>query len=390
MVTVFLKSGKEKFVRSGHPWIFSGAISRIEGNPNPGDPCAIIAASGEMLGHGYCNTNSSIVVRVLTLGEQAFTDAMLADRLKRAVALRAPILDATTNVCRLVNSEGDFLPGLIVDRYGEGLCVQILTAGMERLREIIINHLTSLCSPAFIFERSEGESRQREGLAARNGLLAGVLPNPHVVCEHGIKYGVDVGAGQKTGLFLDQRENRMLVRQFAGGASTLDCFAYAGGFSLNALAAGSRSVRTIDASKKAIELARENRRLNGFAAPPEDLVAADVFEFLRAAAPVYSLVILDPPKFAKREQDVDQASRGYKDINLLALRAVAPQGGILLTFSCSQAIDAKLFRQIVFGAAADSGRSCQVLQVLSQPMDHPVNLAHKEGEYLKGLILRVL
>ncbi|MBD3392627.1 MAG: hypothetical protein GF418_11095 [Chitinivibrionales bacterium] len=388
---VRLKRGKEKPILRGHPWVFSGAIASLDREVEPGTGCAVCDAGGTILGHGYYNPHASIAVRMLTRGNTLFTGELLRRRLEKAAASRASILADDTSACRLVNSEGDFIPGLIVDRYGDGLCIQITTAGMERWREAVLSHLDALIKPSFVYERSDAEERAREQCEPRNrcGPVQGRIPAPLHVLENGIRYLVDLAAGQKTGMFLDQRENRRLFRHYAAERVVADCFAYTGGFSLNALAGGARAVRSIDASVRALDWAKENRRLNGYAAPDADFVDADVFDFLRNCTDRYSMVVLDPPKFARSSRDVPKACRGYKDINLVSMRNMEP-GGILFTFSCSQAIDTKLFRQVVFAAAADSGRDVQLLHVLSQPPDHPVNVSHREGEYLKGLVLRVL
>jgi 23S rRNA (cytosine1962-C5)-methyltransferase len=259
---------------------------------------------------------------------------------------------------------------------------------MERFRELIISHLKSKISPGFIFERSDTEARNREGLVIKDGLVSGVMPENLELVENGLRFGVDLASGQKTGFFLDQRDNRRLLATYAGGASVCDCFAYSGGFTVYALAHGAKNVNTVDISKSAIALAKSNVQLNGLACSDEHFIVADVFSYLRETTGPYNLIILDPPKFAKHPGDVEKAARGYKDINLLAFKKAA-KGGIVFTFSCSNAVDPTLFRQIVFSAAADSGRSVQVLHILGSGPDHPVNIAHREGEYLKGLVLRV-
>jgi 23S rRNA (cytosine1962-C5)-methyltransferase len=389
MIKVILKKNREKPVRQRHPWIFSGAIDKVEGAIERGCPCAVYAFGREYLGEGYFNPDSSIAVRMTLFGKGAFDDAALIERIKTAVAARKEILDNRTTVFRLVNSEGDFLPGLIVDRYAEGLCVQILTAGMERRRTALVKALVEFCQPAFIYERSDAEARQQEGLEPAEGCLYGESPGPLVVAENGLKFEVDPAHGQKTGFYSDQRVNRALLASYAADRAVCDCFCYSGGFTCNALAGGARTVLAVDASGPAIETAGRNVSLNGFDAGRCSFQTADVFGFLRSPGRTFDCIILDPPKFARHQADVEKAARGYKDINLLAMRNMAP-GGLLFTFSCSQAIDRKLFRQIAFAAATDSGRSVQVLHTLSQPADHPVDIAHLEGEYLKGLVLRII
>jgi 23S rRNA (cytosine1962-C5)-methyltransferase len=389
MLTVTVKKGREKPVVNGHPWIFSGSIHKVDGEALPGASCIVKDPGGVVLGHGYYNATSSITVRMLTKGDEPFTDERLRRRIERAIAARRDLLRTPdTDSCRLVNAEGDFLPGLVVDSYAGGLCVQLLTAGMERLRPAVLSALGNLLSPRFIFERSDTEARKREGLLPGEGLLQGDLSGPLVVRENGLRFGVDLAGGQKTGFFFDQRVNRMLVRAYAKGARCLDCFSYSGAFALNMATAGAASVTSVDLSKNAGEWQKKNRSLNGFDLQKNEFICADVFNYLRKTDGRFDLVVLDPPKFAPHPSDVPKAARGYKDINLIALRKIEP-GGTLFTFSCSNAVDTKLFRQIVFAAAADAKREVQLIHQLSAGPDHPVNIAHPEGEYLKGLALRV-
>jgi 23S rRNA (cytosine1962-C5)-methyltransferase len=389
MLCIHLKDGKDKPIRMGHPWVFSGAISRVEGKGGPGDLCSVVSSSGEALGTGFYNYNSTIRVRMLAGKGEPFNEEALSQRLAKAAARRAAILDNNTDSCRLVNSEGDCLPGLIVDKYGAGLCIQIQTAGMERFRQHIIDSLRRSCSPAFIYERSDTDARMREGLSGHDGVLYGDLPSEIIVRENGLKFRADISSGQKTGFFLDQRENRRLFREYARGKTICDCFCYSGGFSVYGLVNGADSSVLVDTSESALAAARENCALNRIPEAKYSAVAADVFDWLRKTDRSFGCIVLDPPKFAKHKGEVEAAARGYKDINLLAIKRAAADG-IVFTFSCSNAVDPTLFRQIVFAAAADSGRFVQVLHVLSAGPDHPFNIAHREGEYLKGLVLRVL
>ena len=389
MLKILLKKGREKPMVNGHPWVFSGAIQRVDGTSGPGEPCVVVSAGGTVLGHGYYNAASSITVRILTKGDEPFTADTLRRRLERALAARRSLLSAPhTDSCRLVNAEGDFLPGLIVDKYAGGLSLQIVTAGMERLRPEILAALGDLLSPRFVFERSDTEARTREGLAVSEGPLLSALPQPLVIQENGLKFDIDIAGGQKTGFYFDQRANRKLVRAYAQGARCLDCFSYSGGFALNMVAAGAAAVTAVDISKNAGPWHRTNMALNGFDAALAEYASADVFDYLRKTDGRFDLIVLDPPKFAPHPSDVPKAARGYKDINLLAIKKINA-GGIVFTFSCSNAVDPKLFRQIVFAAAADAGRQVQLLHILSAGPDHPVNISHPEGEYLKGLVLRV-
>ena len=389
--TVYLKKGREKPILTGNPWIFSGAVARVEGNEAPGSICRVCDANGTIIGTGYYNAASAICVRMLSAGSVPFGTPELCARIDSAISLRKHLFaDPTTNAFRLINSEGDFLPGLIIDSYANNLCIQLLTAGMESLRTAIIDHLVKTLSPTSIYERSDTDARTREGLLPQTGLLYGTLPEQLIFSENNLRFCIDFAHSQKTGFFLDQRENRKLLNLYAENADVCDCFAYSGGFTAYALAAKARFVHTVDISKHAVEHARTNVRLNNLPVIDEHFIEADIFSYLRTISEnQYNLIVLDPPKFAKHPGEVERAARGYKDINLLAFKKIA-RGGIVFTFSCSNAVDIQLFRQIVFGAAADSGRSVQVLHILSAGPDHPVNLAHREGNYLKGLVLRVL
>lgn len=388
MIKIFLKSGKEKPVRMGHPWIFSGAISKIEGNAISGDMCTIYSSKGDSIAYGYFNSKSAISVRILSL-HTPFTISELNRRIQTAIESRNSLIHNQNDSCRLINSEGDFIPGLIVDKYGSGLVIQILTAGMELLRSDILNALIEYVKPLFIYERSDTDSRTREGLNVAQGLQYGELPAKIVLTELGLKFEVDIESGQKTGFFFDQRPNRDLLRKYAQGKRMCDCFSYSGAFSVNALAAEVQQIDSVDISKNASMLAQNNIALNGFNQQKIRFITADVFKYLRETVNNYDLIVLDPPKFAKHPGEVERAARGYKDINLCAIKKITA-GGIIFTFSCSNAIDPRLFRQIVFAAAADAARPVQVLHSLTAGPDHPVNIAHREGEYLKGLVLRVM
>ncbi|MBN1306477.1 MAG: class I SAM-dependent rRNA methyltransferase [Chitinispirillaceae bacterium] len=387
MLIVHLKRNREKCVRGGNPWIFSGSIDRISGTQAAGESCIVRTYQGELLGCGYYNPRSAITVRMLRWGEETFSDDALSTAIRRAIAQRQSLLTPATDSCRLVNSEGDFLPGLIVDDYAGGLVMQILTAGMERMRESIVSALVSACTPSFIYERSDSESRAREGIGNAEGICYGSPPTDIIIRENGLIFGADIVRGQKTGFFFDQRQNRALVRSFVADRRICDCFSYSGGFTVSALDGGARSVDAVDQSGDALRQLRNNVAANSLDGDRVTTHTADVFSFLRETDARYDCIILDPPKFARHPGEIERACRGYKDINLLACKKTAP-GGLIFTFSCSHAVDARLFRQVVFAAAADSGRRFQLLHSLSAGPDHPVNLAHREGEYLKGLVLR--
>ena len=395
MAEVLLKPGREKSVGLRHPWLFSGAIERIEGEADDGEVVDVVSASGEWLARGYLNRRSQITVRLLTWdAEERIDRRFWQRRLERAMAGRAALsADPETTAYRLVHAESDGLPGLVVDRYGDWLVAQFLTLGIERQKEAIVELLMELVSPRGIYERSDVEVRRKEGLEPRRGPLAGEEPPPLVeVLESGLRFNVDIIGGQKTGFYLDQRENRRRVAAYAAGREVLNAFAYTGAFAVYALAAGAKHVTNVETSYKALELAERNLALNGFDPDRQaEQIAGDVFAVLRDFRETgrrFDLIILDPPKFARTKGQVQAATRGYKDINLLALQMLPP-GGILATFSCSGLVSEDLFQKVVFGAGVDAGRDVQLLERLGQPPDHPVLLSFPEGAYLKGFICRV-
>ena len=392
MGRVVLRAGREKPVLRRHPWVFSGAVARIEGPAQDGDLVRVADSRGRDLATGYLNRRSQIVVRLLTweTGEQVDA-AFWSRRLQRAIAGRQRLAaDPATDAYRLVHAEADGLPGLIVDRYGDWLVVQCLTLGMARRRAEIVSLLAGLLRPRGIYGRDDAEVRRKEGLPLEKGLLWGEEPPGRVeVREQGCRFLVDIRRGHKTGFYLDQRENRQRVAACCAGAEVLNAFAYTGGFGVYAGRAGARSVVNVDTSAGALALAAENVALNG--CPPQEMVTGDVFRLLRTwrdRGRAFDLVILDPPKFAASQAQVRDASRGYKDANLLAMRLLRP-GGLLATFSCSGLVSADLFQKIVFGASLDAGREVQIIGRLSQGADHPVLLTFPESAYLKGLLCRV-
>lgn len=395
MAEVVLKPGREHAVRRRHPWLFSGAIARVEGAPEPGATVIVRAAGGEPLGQGAWSPESQIKVRLWSFDPaEPIDDSFFETRLARAIAGRA-ILAATddADAWRLVNAESDGLPGLVVDRYGDHLVCQFTTAGSERWKRAVVAALARLWPCAGIYERSDGEARGREGLAPAAGLLAGAEPPRRIVIrEHGCRYEVDVRGGQKTGFYLDQRENRARAARLAAGGEVLDAFAYTGGFGIAALMAGAGKVTHVEASDEALAAARDNTCLNtGGGESRSEFIAGNAFEVLRRfrdARRSFDMIVLDPPKFADARGHLMAACRGYKDINLLALKLLRP-GGILATFSCSGLLSPELFRKVVADAAVDAGRDVQVLETLRQAADHPVGLCFPEGLYLKGLLCRV-
>jgi 23S rRNA (cytosine1962-C5)-methyltransferase len=391
---VILKKGRAKPVLRRHPWIFSGAVARIVGHPADGDLVQVRDAGGNFAAYGLLNRHSQIVVRLLSWEQDQVPDtAFWRRRLERALAGRAALAaDPATDAYRLVYAEADGLPGLIVDRYGDYLVVQFLVLGMDQRKDEIADLLIELAAPRGILERSDVPVRAKEGLPSTTGLLRGTAPSDHLeVLENGHRFLVDLGGGQKTGFYLDQRLNRGWVSAYCAGQNVLDVFCYSGGFAVYAAAVGASDLTLLDSSTDALVLAQENLRLNGRDRSDDRFLAADAFQQLRdfrERGRTFDIAVLDPPKFAHTQADVQPASRGYKDINLLAIQLLRP-GGILATFSCSGLVSADLFQKIVFGAALDAGRDVQILERLSQAPDHPILLTFPESEYLKGLICRV-
>lgn len=395
---IFLKPGKDKPVRQRHPWVFSGALARIAGDAADGDLAQVFDANGQWLACGYLNRRSQITLRLLTWQrDEPVDDEFWRGRLRQALAARQGLAAGTdTTAFRLVNAENDGLPGLIVDRYGAWLVVQLLTLGMAQRSDLWVRLLQEALAPAGIYERSDVDVRSHEGLPASVGPLAGQAPpEPLAIWENGLEFGVSLTSGQKTGFYLDQRENRLRLAAALAqmpGARALNCFAYTGAFAVYALRAGAGHVTNMDSSHEALQLAEQNLRRNGY--DPERQAASltgDVFQALRqlrAQQALFDAVILDPPKFAHAQAQVMAATRGYKDINLLALQLLRP-GGLLATFSCSGLISADLFQKVVFGAALDAGRDAQIIGRFTHSADHPVLLSFPEGEYLKGLLCRV-
>lgn len=392
--TVILKRNRARPVLQRHPWVFSGAIERIEGEVADGDVVEVRDAGRNWLARGTLNRRSQIEVRLLTWRQDEPVDhAFWRRRLERAIAARRALAsDPTTTAYRLVHAESDYLPGLVVDHYGEWLVVQFLTLGVERWRDGIVAALVDLVAPRGIYERSDVEVRAQEGLEQRTGRLWGEEPPELVeVLENGHRLLVDVRRGHKTGFYLDQRENRARLPDFCKGAEVLDAFAYTGAFGVYAAAARAAQVTLVESSAPALDLAPRNLALNGFECRSVEDVEGDVFSVLRgyrAQGRRFDVVVLDPPKFARSEREVGQAARAYKDVNLLAFQLLRPDG-VLFTCSCSGAVSADLFQKIVFSAAVDAEREAQIVGYLAQGADHPVALTFPEGAYLKGLVCRV-
>jgi 23S rRNA (cytosine1962-C5)-methyltransferase len=390
MASVTLKPGREKSLLRRHPWVFSGAITRVDGNPQPGQTVDVLSDKGQFLARGAYSPVSQIRIRVWTFDSSEKVDAdFFRRRVQAAIDARTPLeLEKKTDAARLIHGESDGLPGLIVDRYGNCLVVQFLSAGADYWRDTITDALFDITGLKDIYERSDADVRELEGLPPRTGIIRGNPAEQLTVTENGLRFSVDIAAGHKTGFYLDQRRNRQRVRALSEGRDVLDCFCYTGGFTLNARAGEAKSVLSVDSSFTALELLRENVSLNSLPSDRLQTLEADVFQGLRKfrdEGRSFDLIILDPPKFAPTSAQAEKAARGYKDINLLALKLLRP-GGILVTFSCSGGVDAALFQKIVAGAALDAGVNASIVESLSQDGDHPVALNFPEGAYLKGLV----
>lgn len=391
---VRLKPGREKSLQRRHPWVFAGAIESLRGEPGSGETVQVLDANGQFLGWGAFSPASQIRVRIWSWQRDEAIDAdFFRRRLESALALRRMLaIEQHSDAYRLVHAESDGLPGLIVDRYGETLVMQVLSSGVERWRETLADLLVELTGVERIFERSDADVRKLEELPERSCALRGLAPPERTQFhENGLNFWVDVTGGHKTGHYLDQRDNRKRLRELAGGRTLLDCFCYTGGFLVNALAGGAAAVTAVDVSADALALARDNVRLNALPESEVEFVEGDVFSVLRGYRDrrrSFDAIVLDPPKFAPTAAHVEQAARGYKDINLLAFKLLNP-GGLLFTFSCSGGISADLFGKIVAGAALDAGVQARVLERMFQSPDHPVALNFPEGAYLKGLVIQV-
>ncbi len=394
MIKIVLKAGREKSLLRRHPWVFSGAVARVEGSGSAGDTARVVANDGRFLAMAAWNPEANITARVWDWREDARIDAAYFQRrLDAAIAMRRALLGRQPDEAeRLVHGESDGLPGLIVDRYADVVVVQMSSAGCHSWRAPIIESLQRITGARAIYERSDADVLELEGLAPRTGLVSGQLDAPLVeIRESGLRLQVDVVNGHKTGFYLDQRDNRQQIGALARDKAVLNCFSYTGGFTLQALAHGAASVMSIDSSAEALRLAQEHVALN--ALPPDrcEWVDADVFQHLRKLRDhnrQFDLIILDPPKFAPTAATAERAARGYKDINLLGFKLLRP-GGLLATFSCSGGVSADLFRKIVAGAALDAGSDAQIIDQFHATADHPVSLAFPEGEYLKGLLCRI-
>ncbi len=394
MATLTLHPGKEKSVLRRHPWLFSGSIAQLDGRARPGDTVDVVSCDGRPLARAAWSPASQIRARVWSFDpEETIDHAFFKRRVAAAVARRAALPElAAQQGLRLIHAESDGLPGVIADRYGDTVVVQLTTVGADKWRAAIADSLLKAIGCSRIYERSDAEVRSLEGLQPVTGWLLGEAPGDELVIEeNGVKMAVDIVGGHKTGFYLDQRDNRRRVAELARDRRVLNCFCYTAGFSLQALAGGAREVVSMDSSGPALATGQRNLALN----PQLDAaraiwLEADVFAELRnlRGGASYDLIVLDPPKFAHTAAHAERAARAYKDINLSALRLLAP-GGLLMTYSCSGGVTAELFQKIVAGAALDAGRTARIVQRLQGAADHPVDLAFPEGDYLKGLLLQV-
>ncbi|MGO9137059.1 MAG: class I SAM-dependent rRNA methyltransferase [Syntrophales bacterium] len=387
---IFLKPGRDASLSRGHPWVFSGAVAGAEGQLDPGDIVVAVTHERRPLALGFYNPTSDIAFRLLTTDMTVAVDqAFWQKRIREAMSLRDKVLPEGTTAYRLINAEGDWIPGLIVDRYANYLVLSIETAGMEKHREAVVKILSEEMQPKGIYERSEGRARQLESLDDHIGVVYGECPPPAIeIIEDHLCFKVDIISGQKTGFFLDQRTNRKIAERLSNQANVLNCFSYTGAFSVYCARGGARRVISVESSEAATETARWNLERNGFSSDHHPVVKADVFKYLRETNELFDLIILDPPAFARAKKDVTKASRGYKDINLQAARSLS-EHGMLATFSCSNYIGDTLFEKIVLGAMRDAGKAARLLQTMGPGPDHPTNLGHPEGRYLTGLLLNV-
>ena len=389
--TFTLRRGKAESLKRYHPWVFSGAIDRCDGRPQEGDLVRVVSHEGEVLGYGHCQIGS-IAVRMLTFCNETVDAAFWQQRLAEAFRMRKTLRlsgRADNDIYRLVHGEGDRLPGLIVDVYGRTAVMQAHSVGMHVNRETIAKALVAASEGLIdnVYYKSETTLPYKADLHGENGFLLG-NDEGNVATENGLRFHIDWLNGQKTGFFVDQRENRSLLEHYAPGRQVLNMFCYTGGFSVYALRGGAELVHSVDASAKAIELTRANVELNFPGDLRHEAYTADAFKYLEEAGNNYDLIVLDPPAFAKHRDALRNALKGYTRLNAMAFRKIKP-GGILFTFSCSQAVSKEQFRLAVFTAATQSGRHVRILHQLHQPADHPINIYHPEGEYLKGLVLYV-
>ena len=390
--TIKIKPKRQESILRKHPWVFSGAIKSIDGKPGAGDWVCVRANKGAILGWGHYSPGTSIAIRLLTFGEEHPDEQWWIDKIAQAVQVRRDLnlFTEDNNTCRLVFAEGDGLPGLIADFYAGVLVIQCHTPGMHN----VIKHLCVAFAKALgddlkaIYDKSSKSLAKQGATKSEDGLIWGKIPENHFALEHGNKFNIDWEKGQKTGFFIDQRENRKLLGEFSKGKKVLNVFSYTGGFSIYAMKAGASEVHSLDSSARALEVCEENVDLNGLPQSSHKSINADAIQFLKDELEDYDVVVLDPPAFAKRASAKHNAVQGYKRINLRAMESMKP-GSILFTFSCSQAVNDKLFADTIISAAIGANRTVRILHRLNQPADHPVSAFHPEGSYLKGLVLRI-
>ena len=390
MATVHVLNGRQKKLIHGHPWVYGNEIERIEGEPADGELVETVDFRGRFLGYGLYNSNSLLRVRLLTHDRTEVTEELIRSRVRSAVRARQPVLDRPgTDSCRLIYGEADRLPGVICDRFGPVTVLQVLTLGMEKYTELIADTLVECVQPACLYLANDDRIREKEGMTCYAREYFGTLPDPVMIEENGIRMQVDIRGGQKTGSFLDQKANHLYLRQFCRGARVLDCFSYAGGFALNAAAAGAAEVTAVDISEAAVSLIRTNADLNGLRV---NAVCRNAFDYLREQVRQgigYDVVVLDPPAFTKAHANLENACRGYKEIALSAMRLLPP-GGILATHSCSYHMPEETFLNTVYSAAQDLHRQVQLIDLRRQDTDHPVLAGYPESHYLKSVWLRML
>lgn len=389
---VYLKRDRDKSVKRKHPWIFSGAIDRTDSNISNGETVNVVTSSGQIAGKGAYSPHSQIRVRMWTFNPQEEINALFfREKISAAIELRQQLNNSNSDAYRIINAENDGLPGIIADRYGDYLSCQFLSAGAEYWKDEIVKLLTEILKPKSIYNRSDSDVRIKEGLVPETGLLYGSdIPDRIEITENGLKFFVDIKTGHKTGFYLDQKDNRLLLSLFVKNKTVLNCFSYSGAFTVYALKNNAKEVTNIETSSTALELLNKNIQLNKLEINNNKNINEDVFKVLRKfrdEGKSFDVIILDPPKFAESISQVQKASRGYKDINLLAIKLLNP-GGILFTFSCSGHITTDLFHKIVSDAAVDSGRYVRIIKQAAQSWDHPVSLNFPEGLYLKGLLLK--
>lgn len=385
---VVLKKGKEVIFQNRHLWIFSGAIDSFSDGFKDGGLASIYSHSNELLGHGYFKQNNNLSGRIISFGEANPLDTLLS-HIDQAIALRESLIDTkATNAYRIIHGEGDNIPGLVIDQYADYLVLQSSTLGIDNLKEKIVDHLVKKGRWKGIFEKSTSTSRKQDGLKTEVNVLFGEDVKEIEILENNHRFLVNWKEGQKTGFFLDQRFARNLIGSISKGRSVLNCFSYTGGFSVYAAANGAKSVDSLDSSVQALEIAEKNFTLNDLSLENANFIEGDAFEFLRNEPLNYDLIILDPPAFVKKKGDISRGIKGYREINAQVIEK-APKNTFLLTCSCSQYIDESLFRTMLFQAGQGAKRNIQIIQEISNPIDHPISLFHPEGRYLKSFLLYI-